>query len=381
MKAQSAATLRMDPYKAGVDLGKQLAKIAPEVVIVFTSIHYSKSADILKGLRDVVGSHTLIIGASGDGVMEQKVCSNMGAVAMGLNGEKQVRWALGHAQDVRNNTRKALLASLQDIRKQLGKHKPKLFLVLSDFQADGDILEETLQNSFHAPVIGGLAGDDNAVKRSRIYVGDRVLNNSLAVLAFAGEVRYSISMARAMKPIGRSGVVTGVKKNMVVSIDNVSARSFMERELGKPLMQSDVGQIVFRLERRRDGGQSTLRSIMPAEHLEDGSVKIFGSLHKGEVVQLCVTTPKDIADSTKNVGIGLKAKDIAAGLVISCSGRKRMMGNRAGHEFEIWRKQWGNRLPVCGFASFGEIGPIALGPQYSPTLFHNMTSVLLSLWK
>lgn len=381
MKAQSAATRTMDPFKAGVELGEGLAALPPEAVLLFTSIQYSDTADILEGLREVLGKDTLILGATGDGVMERQTCSNMGAVALGLNGEGNVRWALGQAGGAEKNPRRALRSCVKSLHDQLAPEEPALYLLLSDFHADGDILEQTLQDVVTAPVVGGLAGDDYTIERSRVYANGRVREDAMVMLALVGNIRYTIRMARAMKPIGKPGVVTGTSKNRVTRIDHISARAFLERETGKPLMRIDRGQMVFRLERLRDHGQSALRSMAADGDAPDDSVRIYGTIRKGEVVQLCHATPRHITESAEETASAGRIKDVAAGLMISCAGRKQIMGNDPGCEFKILRKPWGARVPACGFASYGEFSPIAKGRSYTPTLFHNMTTVLLTLWK
>ena len=40
MRTQSAQTHQSDPYRAGLELGEALAECAPEVVFLFSSIHY-----------------------------------------------------------------------------------------------------------------------------------------------------------------------------------------------------------------------------------------------------------------------------------------------------------------------------------------------------
>ena len=54
---------------------------------------------------------------------------------------------------------------------------------------------------------------------------------------------------------------------------------------------------------------------------------------------------------------------------------------QASAEVKALREQIHADLPLAGFPSFGEIGPLKLGAEYSANLFHNMTYVLLLLGK
>ena len=52
MRTVSAQTRHPDPYRAGLALGEALAECAPEVVFLFSSIHYGQDADLLEGIQD-----------------------------------------------------------------------------------------------------------------------------------------------------------------------------------------------------------------------------------------------------------------------------------------------------------------------------------------
>ena len=54
MRALSAQTSQSDPYRAGLELGEALAECAPEVVFLFSSIHYGLDADLAEGVSDAL---------------------------------------------------------------------------------------------------------------------------------------------------------------------------------------------------------------------------------------------------------------------------------------------------------------------------------------
>ena len=70
----------------------------------------------------------------------------------------------------------------------------------------------------------------------------------------------------------------------------------------------------------------------------------------------------------------------AAAVVISCAGRKWLLEDRGEEEVEQVLAALGQRIPLVGFPSFGEIGPFRKPDgAYTETFFHNVTFVICSI--
>jgi hypothetical protein len=121
--------------------------------------------------------------------------------------------------------------------------------------------------------------------------------------------------------------------------------------------------------------RSLLLSRNPAQ---DTEIRLFGGIAEGEKVQLCLTNSEEIIAEVKSVAYGLDQLSFQpmAAVVISCAGRKHLLGNKNKLEIDALAKA--DRLPeaVAGFPSLGEISPIKTGDGYSEPLFHNMTYVV-----
>ena len=65
-------------------------------------------------------------------------------------------------------------------------------------------------------------------------------------------------------------------------------------------------------------------------------------------------------------------------IVVSCAGRKHLLGNK--NSFEISELSKSKKMPeaIAGFPSFGEISPVKTDAGYSKSLFHNMTYVVFA---
>ena len=82
MRALSSKTELFDPYRAGFALGENLAALAPEVVFLYSSMHYA-TPELLEGLYDGLDSDkAIIIGNTGAGIYETSGFITQGAAAL-----------------------------------------------------------------------------------------------------------------------------------------------------------------------------------------------------------------------------------------------------------------------------------------------------------
>src|SRR5574343_273568 len=63
-------------------------------------------------------------------------------------------------------------------------------------------------------------------------------------------------------------------------------------------------------------------------------------------------------------------------ILVSCVGRKLVMGSRVDEEVEAVGKVFGNRTVLTGFYSYGEISPFSLGASCK---LHNQTMTITCL--
>ncbi len=117
MQAFSSSTVITDPYRAGIALGELLASMTPEVVFLFSSVHYSVP-ELLEGFHDALEcDDVIVVGNSGNGFDETTGAYDHGAAVLGLSSGGQVRWRLEHVdrlhEDLESKVEK-LMASLSE---------------------------------------------------------------------------------------------------------------------------------------------------------------------------------------------------------------------------------------------------------------------------
>ena len=160
-------------------------------------------------------------------------------------------------------------------------------------------------------------------------------------------------------------------------------REAVERETGKPVLQTDRGILSVRLVDPGHPGEERLRSIMVKEPVNAGSMSFFGGVTAGDSIQVCQASQEIMIAELQTLAETLRdTQRIPAGvLVISCTGRKAFLGALIENEVSTLRNVFSPELPLAGFASRGEIAPRRTDSGYTHNLFHNMTYVAVVFWQ
>jgi hypothetical protein len=356
-----------------VYLGEQLQALKPEVVFLFTTIDYGDSQDILEGLHDGLEHPCLVIGNSGDGFYETTGSSSFGASALALNSDGEVQWQLHIGEDVSANP-------IEATRKALHNHEHvNLFFMVSDFRADASLIETVLEHEIHVPVIGGFAADDQQWHKCALYANHEVLSNCVVALSATGLLNFSIYIENSITPIGNIGVIDQAKGSRIDCINGLPAMRFIEKETGKPILRSDRGVTSLTIINEHEKNIKRIRSISQDIGQSDTVLQLYGGIAVGQKVQVCLAQPAlIIAEAYKLAQLAATETNITpvAVIVISCAGRKNLLGTQLNHEVTAVTQAFG-KLPLVGFPSLGEISPLRTPQGYSNNLFHNMTYALL----
>ena len=383
MRAISASTMIADPYRAALYLGQSVAAISPEVVFLFATVHYEDWPEFMSGLYDGLGNKFVrIIGASGDGIHELERSCDVGAAVLALASEGAVQWHIATADKVREDPEGAVRRAVASLTEQMQGRQPAFYFLFSDFHTDASRIETVIRDEIHVPVIGGLAGDDNdKMERCCVFADGVLASDSVAMLAVDGPIGFQIYIGNSLTPVGHPGEIDEALGKTVHRIDGIDAAAFIERETGKPFLRSDQGIVTLTILNAGAEGETKLRAFAQNIGSESGALTLHGGIKQGEVVQVCLAKPEDLMTEVQQIAARVAASSFipSAALIVSCAGRKWLMGGQIDFEVRAITDKFDGKLPVAGFPSFGEIGPLWHDGRYTRNLFHNMTYVLLLL--
>lgn len=380
MQCQSASSTNTDAYRAGSEVGEGLTSIRPEVILLFVSPNYKPGfADVLSGLRDGLGTALpIVIGGSGDGIYETRNVAHHGISALALNSGGQVKWAVATARGVAADSFTATQECAHRALAALGGQADFAFVMADGIKADGSRVVDGLRSVLDIPFLGGLAADDRKFTGTFVLVGEEMLEDAVAVLLASGKLRVWMNAASGWTPIGKAGTIEACRGNVIERISGLTATEFMREQLGKNPSEVDIGLVPLATSSQGAADHLALRAPLSFD-AKAGTVTVVGSIDKGASVRVCTATRAEVIAGVDQAlqnapREGFKA---AAALIVSCAGRKWVMGNHGHEEVERVFAALGRRLPMAGFPSFGEIAPFRTADgSYTPTCFHNVTFTL-----
>ncbi len=379
MKSKSCFSMNPDPYRAGLEIGESLVAINPEIVFLFSSIHFDGSDELSEAIYEVLGNADLIlIGCTSDGCFERDLCSQARSTAIGINSEGQCQWVIAHQHNIGEHPYESTQLCVKSILAQCGGVTPKFGFFTTDFRTDTCLIAEALEEALTFPVVGGSAGDDNQLLKSFVYANRRVFEDTIVMVAAVGDINFDIRVASDMLFVGRPARITACEGTLLKKIDGLDAMEFVEREIGKPVESIDKG--VLNLLLTDDSGDCTIRSVLlPEDKFDETSVRLFARAREGDMIQLCFSPPETLLRNMAKTCRGISSLPFkpTAAIVISCSGRQLVLGDAISQEFKLLLEHCPSLEAMAGFPSFGEFAPSKVSP--SKTLFHNMTSVVLLL--
>jgi len=379
MHTKSCFSVNMDPYRAGVEIGEQLADINPEVIFLFSTIHYHGSPELLEAIYEELGSDEIIlIGNTGNGFLEQHKVGNVGVAALAINTDNAIKWHLAFEADAHNDSDGATKRCLKNLR-QACSSDPALYFIASDFRADATKIITAIQETTSTPVVGGFAGDDFQRKQCFVYANRQVMTDHIVMLAAEGPLAYDIRFAYQQHPLGKMGRVTACDDKLIRTIDHIPAMEFVEKQLGKPFADVDMGMVTLDL--KDNDGKRTVRCIRVPDIDDSGSAELFGSIEKDSEVHICLSPPEMIISDVKNIASTLNILPFKpeAALIVSCAGRKSVLKDGLVFEPQEVLNGCPTLKALVGYPSFGEIGPLKCDKGYEETLFHNMTAIILTI--
>ncbi len=380
MKAISTSTNAADPYRAGVELGEVLSAIAPEIVFLFSTVHYENPQELVEGLYDAIENEQLVvIGNSGDGFFETRGVEDIGVAALALNSEGSVRWEISSEAGLQEMPKETATILLERLVASHSDELPKLVYMVGDFKTDASEVGKAIELETRFPIVGGFAADDNKMESCVLFCNRQAINDALVGVSIYGDISFDIAVCNALTPIGKPGLVDEAEGTNIIKVDGIAATAFIERETGKPVLQTDRGITALTIVDPDQPEIRRLRAIVPNFSQTDEALGLFGGIECGKTVQVCLAEPERIVREAYELAARQKASGFKAlaAILVSCVGRKWLLGPEIHHELDALIKEYGEEMPIAGFPSFGEIGPVKVSGNYSRNLFHNMTCIIL----
>jgi len=256
--------------------------------------------------------------------------------------------------------------------------------VLSDgLRVNGSELVRGL--SQHLPlgvtITGGLAGDGDRFQQTQVMWNGRLQSGKVVAVGLYGDrLKVGYGSFGGWEPFGPKRQITKSDGNVLYELDGEPALTLYKRYLGDHAANLPASGLLFPLSLQVESDDRYLVRTILAVHEAEQSLTFAGDVPEGTTAQLMKASFDRLVDGAMQAAsISLQplagtAPELA--ILISCVGRKLLLNQRIEEEVEGVQVVLGDRTPLTGFYSYGEISPFAPGASCE---LHNQTMTITTL--
>ncbi len=212
------------------------------------------------------------------------------------------------------------------------------------------------------PLTGGLAGDGDRFGDTLVGVNESPSPGIIGALGFYGD-RFEMGHGSigGWDEFGPNRVITRSGGNVLYELDGEPALSLYKRYLGEEAENLPGSALLFplRVWPPDSPDSDVVRTIVGIDE-ETQSLVFAGNVPEGHLAQLMQGNFGRLIDgAAAAAGTAKQAINGNGGvaILISCIGRKLLLGQRVGEEVEAIRDILGDDIAQLGFYSYGEISP------------------------
>ncbi|MBU1362678.1 MAG: FIST C-terminal domain-containing protein [Gammaproteobacteria bacterium] len=232
------------------------------------------------------------------------------------------------------------------------------------------------------PITGGLAGDGGAFRETFTVGGRGVANDQVVAIGLSGDrLRFGHGSFGGWEPFGPARKVTRCTGNVLHELDGEPALEIYRRYLGEHAKGLPASGLLFPFAMLGEDHSAVglIRTILGIDEAS-GSLILAGEIDPDGYLRLMhASTDKLVngAESAAEAALGMlqSGADYLA-VLVSCVGRKLVMGDRVDEEIEAVSEVFGSTGVLTGFYSYGEISPFATGASCK---LHNQTMTITCL--
>ncbi|HEX4755111.1 MAG TPA: FIST N-terminal domain-containing protein [Candidatus Dormibacteraeota bacterium] len=366
--------------------GAQAAELAMrgaegKLVVVFASETHDLAA-LLGGIRTRT-SEVPLIGCSTAGEIASDGPGDEGVVVVALGGPGFVaRTAVARGVGVRLRDAGAEVAACAGTA---SGHGHQALLLLSDGLA-GD-QTEIVRGAYSVmgaatPLVGGCAGDDLHMRRTRQLYGGEVLDDAVVGAWLASDAPLGIGVQHGWRRVGNPMLVTGSEGSKVLCLDDQPALDVYIERLQPPAEAQGSPEaftnfaLTHPLGLSRRSGEE-VRFVAGAD-FDERSLNCIAAVPQGALVWMMEGDDDSVlaaTDAACHEALGALGGHTPIGvLAFDCIARRGVLGDE-GIKREVDRiTGHAGGGPVAGFYTYGEIAR-----THGVNGFHNQTLVVLAL--
>ena len=233
------------------------------------------------------------------------------------------------------------------------------------------------------PVCGGLAGDDGAFKETVTLCNEGLSATRLVAIGFYGDgLIHGHGSFGGWQAFGPERKVTRCTGNILHELDGEAALTVYKRYLGDYAKDLPASGLLFPFEMVARPGEASglIRTILGIDETS-GSLILAGEINPDGYLRLMHAQSDKLIDGAdeaarRTLSSFIPHQGPGLALLVSCVGRRLVMGGRVDEEVEAVAEVLGGEVTLAGFYSYGEISPVASTMECQ---LHNQTMTIAYL--
>lgn len=266
---------------------------------------------------------------------------------------------------------------------KLPKEDLKLLFILSDGgKVNGSELIKGVNEykDKNILVTGGLAGDGTNFKDTVVGLNETPSSGNIVAIGFYGEsLQCTHGSLGGWETFGLERIVTKSQKNVLYEIDSKNALDLYKTYLGKYSDELPSSALLFPLAIiDSEDDQPIVRTILSIDE-ENKSMTFAGDIPEGSKVRFMKANFDRLIDAASDAAsdcIEIYKSKPQFAFLVSCVGRKIILGNRIDEEVEAVTDIFGDNTTTTGFYSYGEISPLK---PFANCELHNQTMTITGI--
>ena len=392
LKTGIGLSVNADDFKAGADAAKKaigsLGEKNPDALIVFAAPKF-KHQQMLDGITSIIRNVPMIGGTTAGEISAYGLSVNS-VVVMALK-SKDIDFFVGIGKGISKGEAKAGRQLAKEVVKKATKRaKTTLLMLPGGLAGDGLSVirgaQEVLGEQFE--IVGGSLGDEDQFKNTYQYYNGKVYQDVVVGMLFCSDkITTATGVRSGWESIGTKFKCTSAKGNVVYKFGDKTALQTYTEYLG-PQRAKKLPAIGLEYpmglldERAKIEGYDYFQIRCPVGmNKEDGSMTFAASIPQGKEVTLTYSSRTSIINGSK-LAAEQARKTLGNSnprliMMFSCVARKMVLGRRTNEEIDCVKEVFGKEVPLIGFYTYGEIGPIDKRiKSLKNTRWHNETVVL-----
>jgi hypothetical protein len=349
-------------------VGLPEADFAPDLVLYFGSRFVLADHHVFDALKARFPK-AIVLGASGGGQIHRSGIIDDGVTGLALKFEHSTIKLVTSVMNDSGGSHAAgriLGMGLQ------AEDLAGVFVLTEGLNINGDQLIGGMSSHLSPDVVicGGMAADDGRFERTILCADAPPMRGVAAAIGFYGKsIRLGFGHGGGWQAIGEEMDVSLSRDNVLYDLNGNSALGIYETQLGTAAAQLPLSGLKFPLSiRDPERKLAPLVRTLLAIDRDVGTMTFAGNVPENWKVRLMNASSEDLISAAANDAAspsiaGIPCDAASASILISCIGRRLVLGDDSKLEVDAVCEKLGSGSAVTGFYSYGEFCTPEAGNQ------------------